>query len=67
MKKRKIGFEYLRIVSMLINCNKIIFVLFTGVLDNVKPFSINYYILWLLEAIGYVGVDCYVLISGYFL
>lgn len=66
MKKRKIGFEYLRIVSMLlIVANH--FLLFTGVLDNVKPFSTNYYILWLLEAIGYVGVDCYVLISGYFL
>lgn len=66
MKKRKIGFEYLRIVSMLlIVANH--FLLFTGVLDNVKIFSTNYYILWLLEAIGYVGVDCYVLISGYFL
>ena len=66
MKKRKIGFEYLRIVSMLlIVANH--FLLFTGVLDNVKPFSTNYYILWLLEAIGYIGVDCYVLISGYFL
>lgn len=66
MKKRKIGVEYLRIVSMLlIVANH--FLLFTGVLDNVKPFTINYYIVWVLEAIGYVGVDCYVLISGYFL
>ena len=66
MKKRKIGVEYLRIVSMLlIVANH--FLLFTGVLDNVKPFTISYYIVWLLEAIGYVGVDCYVLISGYFL
>ena len=66
MKKRKIGVEYLRIVSMLlIVANH--FLLFTGVLDNVKPFTISYYIVSLLEAIGYVGVDCYVLISGYFL
>lgn len=56
MKKRKIGVEYLRIVSMLlIVANH--FLLFTGVLDNVKPFTISYYIVWLLEAIGYVGVD----------
>ena len=50
MKKRKIGVEYLRIVSMLlIVANH--FLLFTGVLDNVKPFTISYYIVWLLEAI----------------
>ena len=66
MKKRKIGVEYLRILAMLlIVANH--FLLFTGVLDNVKPFTINFYIVWLLEAMGYVGVDCYVLISGYFL
>lgn len=59
MKKRKIGVEYLRIVSMLlIVANH--FLLFTGVLDNVKPFTISYYIVWLLEAIGYVpGVESY--------
>lgn len=65
-KSRKIGFEYLRIISMVLIVGNH-FLLYTGVLDSVKPFTINYYILWLLEAIGYVGVDCYVLISGYFL
>lgn len=64
--KRKAGIEYLRIIAMICIIADH-FWLFTGALDNVKPFTFNYYMIWFLEAIGYIGVDCYVLISGYFL
>ena len=66
MKEREAGIECLRIVSMLcIIANH--FLLFTGALKDVIPFTFNYYLIWLLEAIGYIGVNCFGLISGYFL
>lgn len=66
MKERRVGIEYLRIISMLCIVGNH-FLLFTKALNNVVPFTANYYLVWLLEAMGYVGVDCFVLISGYFL
>ena len=38
-----------------------------GILGNVVPYSGKYYACWILEGICYVSVNCYVLISGYFL
>lgn len=66
MKERRVGIECLRIISMLCIVGNH-FLLFTKALNNVTPFTVNYYLVWLLEAMGYVGVDCFVLISGYFL
>lgn len=63
--KRKIGGEYLRILSMIFIISNH-FLLFTGVLDSAKPFTLTFNLVWLLNAIGYVGTDCYVLLSGYF-
>ena len=37
------------------------------VLYQLEPFSAQYFICWFLEGIAFVAVNCYVLISGYFL
>lgn len=63
--KRKVGFEYLRILSMLFIIGNH-FWLFMGILDKTEPFTLNFYVVWLLQAIGSLGTNCYVLISGYF-
>lgn len=63
---RQSNLELLRIVSMIM-----IIVLHLlghgGVLSSAKLFSPNYYIVWILEGISFIAVNCYVLISGYFL
>lgn len=63
--KRKAGLEYLRIIAMLLIIGDH-FLLFTGLLEETKPFTVNFYLVWLLYTIGYLGTNCYVLISGYF-
>lgn len=63
--KRKIGFEYLRIISMLLIIGNH-FWLFMEVLDKAKPFTFNFYLVWILQAIGTLGTNCFILISGYF-
>ena len=64
--ERNPNIELLRIVSMLM-----ILVLHYlnqgGALWNVTKGSINYYLIWIVEAICYVSVNCYMLIRGYFL
>lgn len=67
MKKvRKLNFEILRIVAMLM----IVCLHYLGKGGALTPanqeFGANSYIAWLVEAFCYVSVNVYVLISGYF-
>jgi surface polysaccharide O-acyltransferase-like enzyme len=63
---RNINIELLRIISMIMI---IIMHLLGhgGILDNVKPYTANYMLVWTINALAFVSVNCYVLISGYFL
>jgi len=58
--------ELLRIVSMIMIIT-LHFLGHGGVLTSVRIFSPVYYFAWFFEGISYVAVNCYVLISGYFL
>jgi surface polysaccharide O-acyltransferase-like enzyme len=63
---RNTSLEFLRIISMLM----IIILHYLGhgdVLENVKLNSLNYILAWSFEAMAFVSVNCYVIISGYFL
>lgn len=67
-KQRDSGVELLRIIAMLL----IIIGHCLGddlgsVLSKVEFCSLNYYVLWLMEAYAVVGTNCFVLISGYYL
>lgn len=63
-KPRQANFELLRIVSMIFilihHC-----IMFTGQLA--PPRTVDQYVIWLLEIISVTAVNCYVLITGYFL
>jgi len=63
---RNPSFELLRIVSMLMVVT-LHFLGHGGVLANVRLFSANYFVAWMIESLAYVAVNCFVLISGYFL
>lgn len=66
MKKRLNNIELLRIISMLMIL--ILHLLrFGGLLDTYQDFSIRSLLVWGLESFCFVAVNCYVLISGYFL
>lgn len=64
--ERSGGLDLLRIVSMFM-----VTVLHLlgrgGVLENAVPFTADYEWAWLLETACYCAVDCYALLSGYFL
>ena len=63
---RSSNIELLRICSMVM----ILFLhLFNQgkILDSTQPDTVNYYIVWTVEGICFVSVNCYMLISGYFL
>lgn len=63
---RNPNIELLRIISMLMIL--ILHYFNQGrALWDVSEGSINYYLIWVVEAICYVSVNCYMLISGYFL
>lgn len=66
MKKRTSNIELLRIICMIM-----IVALhslgFTGLLSTYRDFSFNSSVIWLLEAFCFVAVNCYVLISAYFM
>lgn len=64
-KERQEGIELLRIFSMLCIIGGH-FLLFTNMTSNVVQFSGNYYLIWFLYAINFVGTNCFILISGYF-
>ena len=62
---RNSRFELLRIISIIM----IIGVHYLGyyALDNVNKFTLNYYLTYFIESICIMGVNTFVLISGYFL
>ena len=65
MEKREANIDLLRIVSMLM----IVILHALGkscVLDEVEPFTLNYYLAYFFEGISYLGVNVFILISGYF-
>lgn len=65
-KERNYGLDLLRIVSMFM----ILILHFLGknnILSNISPNTFNNHFAWFLESICIVAVNCYVLISGYFL
>ena len=63
-KKRNMGIEVLRILSMFLVvmmhiCTQ------GGVIDSVEPFTGNYIVAWVVMVLTYCAVNCYALISGY--
>lgn len=66
MKERNSSIELLRILSMLMVLT-LHYLNFGGFLGNVYPSDRNYYLVWMLEGFSLVAVNCYVLISGYFM
>lgn len=63
---RIIGIELLRLLSMFMIV-MLHYLSNGGALEKMPLFTMNYYIAWLLEAFCYGAVNCYILISGYFL
>ena len=63
---RNSNMELLRIVSMLMVLS-VHYLLFGNVLSRSTVGGAAYYACWTVEAIGHISVDCYMLISGYFL
>ncbi|OUN80295.1 hypothetical protein B5G06_11810 [Flavonifractor sp. An52] len=66
MKQRNISLDVLRILIMfMIVAGHALY--HGGILKTVTPFSIEYYIANFIEALLVVHVNCFVLLSGYFL
>lgn len=62
--ERNVGIDLLRILLMFMIV--ILHVVgYGGIIENVEINSLNYYLIWLLEIICFVCVDCYAIISGY--
>ena len=66
MKKRNSNIELLRIICMVMVVT-LHSLSFTGILGTYRSFSFNGTIVWILEALSFVAVNCYVLISAYFM
>ena len=65
---RESNFELLRIISMMMIIGLHYFnSSMGGAIDNVNSGTINYYLTYLLESIFIIGVNVFVLISGYFM
>ena len=65
IKQRSSNFELLRIVSMVMVV--IMHVLrHGGVLQALTVGSLKYWVLWGMESLSFVGVNCYLLLTGYF-
>ncbi len=61
---RNHGIDFLRIISMLMVA--VLHILGQGgILANVEPLSLKYWVAWLLEIASYSAVNCFALISGY--
>lgn len=62
---RNSNFELLRIISIVM----IMMLHYLGywTLDNVNKDTLNYYIVYLIQSISVMGVNCFILITGYFL
>ncbi len=60
--------ELLRIISILmIVAGHVMNVFIGGVLQDVEQYSINYFLGWIFQAYVVVGVNCFVLLTGYFM
>jgi len=66
LSTRNPGADLLRIVSMLMILTSHFFV-HGKVLSSLTPWDVNFHIGWLIEGCCYVMVNCFVLITGYFL
>lgn len=66
MKQRLSNIELLRIISMLMIIT-LHLLSFGGLLNTYNSFSARAVCVWLVESLCFVAVNCYVLISGYFL
>ncbi len=64
--ERQLNLELLRILSMLMIVLMHL-INHGGVLEWVEDGSPSYYLVWTLFGISFVAINCYVLISGYFL
>lgn len=63
---RHLGIELLRMVSMFMIL--ILHILGNGgILNNVQIGSFNYYLFWAVEIICFVAVNCFALVTGYFM
>ena len=64
--QRQVNIELLRVIAMfmvvVLHCNA-----FGENMRNTEPLTLNWLGIWFLEKISIVAVNCYVLISGYFL
>lgn len=66
LKERNYGLDFLRVFSMLLVV--VLHVLGQGgILDSAAPGSANYWVAWFMESASICCVDCFALISGYFL
>ena len=65
-QEKLLNIELLRIVSMIMIIT--LHLLIHGqILNNLIVFSVQWYLCWILEGICFIAVNCYILISGYFL
>lgn len=65
-KNRNIGLDFLRIISMLMIV-MLHYLAKGGFLWNTDPNTFLWYFIWFIEALCLISVNCYVLISAYFL
>lgn len=64
--RRQPQFELLRIISMLLIVT-LHFMSHGGVNDQLELGSVTYFVFSIIRALAYLGVNCFVLLSGYFL
>lgn len=66
MAERNSNIEILRIIAMIMIIT-LHYLLNGGILDNISFGNPNYNLAWSIESFCYSSVNCYILISGYFL
>lgn len=65
-QERNVSLDMLRVLVMVLIVLSHV-MLHGKVIETIKPFTVNYYISYIIYAFIYVQVNCFVLISGYFL
>lgn len=66
IKKRNSNIEFLRIIAMLMVVT-LHMLNFGGLLEKSNTTTLKGFLIWFLESLCFVAVDCYVLIGSYFL
>ena len=66
IKKRNSNIEFLRIITMLMVVT-LHMLNFGGLLEKSNTTTLKGFLIWFLESLCFVAVDCYVLIGSYFL